>query len=275
VLAVEGNSRRLQGLAYGCLALTRWSVGQLVEADQLIAGSTDVLAETSDHLNSGFSHAVRGAILAARDRIDDAAEAFAFADAALAAVGDRVGLTVSAIYHGHLDLARARQAAAAGDPPRASAHRSEAERRLAQGGEGMPPTPARVALRTLRRALEESDASIQGAGDAETLEIDRDRRWIRIPGRVRWVRFGRQTVPWRLLLELSEARLRAPGQPISAESLIAAGWPGQSLLPTAAQNRLHVAVNALRKLGLRQLIVTRDDGYLLTPSIRVRWVVNA
>ena len=80
---------------------------------------------------------------------------------------------------------------------------------------------------------------------------------------------------WRLLLELSEARLRVPGQPISAESLIAAGWPGQSLLPTAAQNRLHVAVNALRKLGLRRLIVTRDDGYLLTPSIRVRWVVSS
>src|SRR5262249_37498177 len=143
-------------------------------------------------------------ILAARDRVDEAAEAFAFADAALAAVGDRVGLTVSAIYHGHLDLARARHAAAAGDPARAFAHRSEAERRLAQGGAGMPPTPARVALRTLRRALEDSDASIQGGGDAETLEIDRDRRWIRIPGRVRWVRFGRQTVPWRLLLELSE-----------------------------------------------------------------------
>jgi len=253
----------------------RWSVGQLEEADQLIAGSADVLAETRDHLNLGFTHSVRGAILAARDRIDDAAEAFAYADAALAAVGDRVGLTVSSIYHGHLDLARARQAAAAGDTARAIAHRSEAERRLAQGGAGVSPTPARVALGTLRRALESTDAGAPSAGDDETLEIDRDRRWIRIPGRVRWVRFGRQTVPWRLLLELSEARLRAPGQPISAESLIAAGWPGQSVLPTAAQNRLHVAVNALRKLGLRRLIVTRDDGYLLTPSIRVRWVVNA
>jgi predicted ATPase len=275
VLAIEGRNRRLQGIAYGCLALARWALGQLDEADQLIAGSAEVLAETRDHLNTGVTHSVRGAILAARDRVDEAADAFASADAALAAVGDRSDLSVSAIYHGHLDLARARQAAAAGDAPRALAHRSEAERRLVQGSAGTPRTPARVALRTLRRALETADASDHGPGDDETLEIDRDRRWIRIPGRVRWVRFGRQTVPWRLLLELCEARLRAPGQPISAEALIAAGWPGQSLLPTAAQNRLHVAVNSLRKLGLRQLIVTRDDGYLLTPSVRVRWVVNS
>src|SRR6185503_9436532 len=107
VLAIEGHNRRLQALAYGCLALARWSVGQLEEAEQLIAGSANVLAETRDHLNSGFTHSVRGAILAARDRVDDAVEAFAYADAALAAAGDRVGLTVSSFYHGHLDLARA------------------------------------------------------------------------------------------------------------------------------------------------------------------------
>jgi hypothetical protein len=233
------------------------------------------LAEARDHLNEGFAQSVRGAILAARDQIDEAAEAFASADAALAAVGDHVGLAVSSIYHGHLDLARGRQAAAAGDAGRALAHRSEAERRLAQGSSGVPATPARIALRTLRHALEAASPGDAAAGDGETLEIDQDRRWIRIPGRVRWVRFGRQMVPWRLLLELCEARLRAPGQAISAEALIAAGWPGQSVLPTAAQNRLHVAINTLRKLGLRQLIITRDEGYLLPPSVRVRWVVNS
>jgi hypothetical protein len=89
------------------------------------------------------------------------------------------------------------------------------------------------------------------------------------------VRFGRQATLWRLLLELCEARLRAPGQPVAADALIAAGWPGQSVLPSAAQNRLHVAVNALRKLGLRQLIFTRDEGYLLTPSVAVRWAENS
>ena len=92
---------------------------------------------------------------------------------------------------------------------------------------------------------------------------------------MRWVRFGRRTVLWNLLLELCEVRLRTPGQPVSADAMIAAGWPGQSVLPSAAQNRLHVAVNALRKLGLRQLIVTRDDGYLLAPSVPVRWAVNS
>jgi tetratricopeptide (TPR) repeat protein len=274
VLAIEGGGRRLQGLAYGCLALARWSMGQLDEADHLIAGAVQALAEARDHLNEGFTQSVRGAILAARDRIHDAADAFAHADAALAAVGDHVGLAVSSIYHGHLDLARSRQAAADRDAARALAHRSEAERRAAQGSSGVPATPARIALRTLRQALGAASAGDADPSDEETLEIDQDRRWIRIPGRVRWVQFGRQTVPWRLLLELCQARVRAPGQAISADALIAAGWPGQSVLPTAAQNRLHVAINALRKLGLRPLIVTRDDGYLLTPSVRIRWVAS-
>jgi tetratricopeptide (TPR) repeat protein len=271
-LAVGSRSRRMRALGECGLALARWFLAQLDDAHQLITDSARLLAEARDLSNEGFAQAIRGVILATCDQIDDAAAAFARADTALAAVGDRFGLIVSSIYHGHLDLAHSRQAIAAGDAARALAHRAEAERRAAQDGAALV-TPARIALRTLQRALEAAAPDLPA--DDETLLVDRDRRSIRIPGRVRWVRFGRQAVLWRLMLELCEARLRAPGQPLAADALIAAGWPGQSLLPTAAQNRLHVAVNSLRKLGLRPLIVTRDDGYLLTPSVRVRWVASS
>ncbi len=273
-LAVRSRSRRLQGLADGCLALARWLLGRVEEAHQLITDSVRLLAESGDQANEGFAQSIRGAISAARDRVEESAAVFALAETALGEVGDRVGLGVSEIYLGHLDLARSRRAAAAGDAQRALAHRAAAERRSASDRAPIHASPARVARRTLQRALDDITLDGQRSNDDEALLIDHDRRWIRLPGRVRWVRFGRQTVLWRLLAELSEARLRAPGQPISAEALIAAGWPGQSVHPTSAQNRLHVAVNALRKLGLRPLIVTRDDGYLLAPSVRVRWVVS-
>ncbi|HEV7554463.1 MAG TPA: hypothetical protein VGO00_03345, partial [Kofleriaceae bacterium] len=269
-LAVRIGSRRLHGLGEGFLALASWLRGELADADDRIARSVRMLAEAGDLQNKGFMLAIHGAILATRDRIDDSAAAFEAADATLAAIGDVVGLAAAAIYHGHLDLARARRATAAGDEPRASAHRAEAERRATQELDGSHAIPPRVAIRTLRRALDQI-----APDDVDTLLVDRDRRSIRIPARVRWVPFGRQAVPWRLLVELCEMRLRAPAQPVATEDLIAAGWPGQAMSASSAQNRLHVAINALRKLGLRRLVVTHDDGYLLTPSVRVRWVVNS
>src|SRR5262249_20257149 len=151
--AVGSRSRRMRALGECGLALARWFLGQLDDAAALITGSARLLAEARDLSNEGFAQAIRGRILAARDQLDRAAAAFARADTALAAVGDRAGLLVSSIYHGHLDLAHSRQAAAAGDAARALAHRAEAERRAAHDGVVLV-TPARIALRTLQRALE-------------------------------------------------------------------------------------------------------------------------
>ena len=269
-LAVRIGSRRLHGLGEGFLALANWLRGELADADDRIARSVQMLAAAGDQESKGFALAIHGAILAARDRIDDSAAAFEAAEATLAAIGDVVGLAAAAIYHGHLDLARARRATSAGDEPRAAAHRAEAERRATQELEGSHAIPPRVATRTLRRALDQT-----APDDGDVLLVDRDRRSIRMPGRVRWVPFGRQAVPWRLLVEMCEMRLRSPSQPVAPDALIEAGWPGQTVSPRSAQNRLHVAINALRKLGLRRLIVTHDDGYLLTPSVRVRWVASS
>jgi predicted ATPase len=270
-LEVHARSRGLHGLAAGCLALARWSLDRLDEAEELITRSVRLLAEAGDQASEGFARSIRGAILAARDRADEATLAFAAAETALADAGEGVGLTVSAIYHGHLDLALARAAEAAGDPTRARVHRAEAERRSAPDGPNAHVVPARVARGTLQRAL----AATGDHDDPHALLVDHERRAMRLPNRARWVSFGRQAVAWRLLLELCEARLRTPGVSVAADVLIAAAWPGQTLLPTAAQNRLHVAMSSLRKLGLKALILTRDDGYLLPPELVVRWFANS
>jgi predicted ATPase len=267
-LAVSVRSRRLQGLSDGCLALASWFHGRLDEADELIARSLQALGSAGDQANTGFALSISGAIHAARDRIDDSMAAFAAADAALADIDDQVGTATAAIYRGHLDLARARTAT--GETARS--YRAEAERRLDLDAVGAHASQARVAVRTLQRAL--AEVASPAARDDDVLVVDHGERQIRIPGRVRWVRFGRQAVLWRLLIELCDARLRAPGQPISHDALFAAGWPGQSIAPASAQNRLHVALNSLRKLGLRPLVITRDDGYMLTPSVRVRWAAS-
>lgn len=265
-LATRVRSRRLHGLGDSLMALACWSRGRLDDADLLIARAERTFVQAGDVTNLGFALAIRGAIDATRDRIDDAGVAFAAAEAAHADNGDQIGLAALAIYRGHLDLARAR---AQTDAAVAAKYRAEAERRTTQDTVGSHASQARVALRSLQRALADAGATTR---EDDVLVVDRSERQIHVPGRVRWVRFGRQTVLWRLLVELCEARLRTPGQAVAHDQLIAAGWPGQTVAASSAQNRLHVALNSLRKLGLRAVMLTRDDGYLISPSVRVRWV---
>jgi len=54
-----------------------------------------------------------------------------------------------------------------------------------------------------------------------------------------------------------------------AEALIAAGWPGERLLPDAAKNRLYVVIAWLRKQGLKDVLWRRFGGYLLDPDLLV------
>src|ERR1043165_9366910 len=93
-LAVAARSRRLSGLGNSFLALARWYQGELDAASELIARAVQLLADARDALHEGYAQAIRGAIFAARDRVDEAAAAFGHADTALGDVGDRVGLVV-------------------------------------------------------------------------------------------------------------------------------------------------------------------------------------
>ena len=68
-------------------------------------------------------------------------------------------------------------------------------------------------------------------------------------------------------MRLCEARLRAPGQPVPVDALLAAGWPGVKILHEAARARLRVSISRLRQMGLGTLLVSDDDGYMLEPTV--------
>ncbi len=72
----------------------------------------------------------------------------------------------------------------------------------------------------------------------------------------------------RLLLALVDAN-RAGAGPLSLDALVGAGWPGERLVPSAARNRVHVALSSLRSAGLRAAIERIEAGYRLDPTIRV------
>ncbi len=77
----------------------------------------------------------------------------------------------------------------------------------------------------------------------------------------------------RVLLALVDARLERPGQALSAEAVLAAGWPGERVLHEAGLLRVYSAIRRLRRLGFAEGLVTRDDGYLLAPDLPVTRVI--
>ena len=73
-----------------------------------------------------------------------------------------------------------------------------------------------------------------------------------------------------LVRALVEARLRHPGEGLGADALVAAGWPGEVVLERAASTRIRVALSALRKAGLRPLLLRGGGGWFLDPEVPLR-----
>lgn len=74
----------------------------------------------------------------------------------------------------------------------------------------------------------------------------------------------------RLILKaLADRHDESPGEAITLDGLVAIGWPGERVLAEAAASRVYTAVALLRRMGLRKVLMRRDDGYLLDPTIEL------
>ncbi|NCG22506.1 MAG: hypothetical protein GWP91_26110 [Rhodobacterales bacterium] len=76
--------------------------------------------------------------------------------------------------------------------------------------------------------------------------------------------------PRRLLGALLKARTRGTGA-ADRDWLVTEVWSGERMTGASAVNRLRVAVSALRRLGLRDIVQTVPGGYRLNPTHRYRW----
>lgn len=109
---------------------------------------------------------------------------------------------------------------------------------------------------------------VREAREHARLAVGEEARWFQLGG-AEVVRLDRRGPLRRVLGALVTARRDRPDQAVSWEDLFAAGWPGERPHPESARNRVYVAVSELRAIGLRELLVRRDDGYLLAPSARI------
>jgi predicted ATPase len=235
----------------------------------------------------GASHRVvpfRACLGALRARAGDlagAAAAFEAAEVAVSGMAERRYLATAVdVWRGHLDLALARGASAAGQSIAAAEHRRAARGRYQHAaGDTQLRIDVRMALRHLANALRsEADAQLPRPAAADfprdALVADAGGAWFRPPRGAIVDITGRRPLR-RLLVELLLRRRNEPGRPVAADVLARVAWPGEALRHKQAVNRLRVALATLRRLGLGAVLQTRVGGYLLDPGCPVHLVDDA
>ncbi|MEZ4238740.1 MAG: hypothetical protein R3F59_21830 [Myxococcota bacterium] len=116
-----------------------------------------------------------------------------------------------------------------------------------------------------------SDFSELGSACRRAGRLLRERRRLALAADHTWFQLGGERVdlaPTPLLGRLLAALIAARA-PLSVEALLAAGWPSERVLPAAGRARVYVAVRRLRVLGLEDVLLRRDGGYLLDPTVEV------
>jgi len=140
------------------------------------------------------------------------------------------------------------------------------ERSLLAGDPGGPFTIAGP-VRTSAAARAARSAPPAPPGP-DALVIAASGRWFRVPTR-RAVSLARRHALRLILKRLAEHRLAAPGGALTLDALLEAGWSGERMHPEAGARRVYTAVWTLRRMGLGELLLSRDDGYLLGAVVAI------
>jgi predicted ATPase/Tfp pilus assembly protein PilF len=242
VLFRQLGNPRYEAATYRYLGTVDLDEGKIDEA-LLHLEKAQSLAQASGDL-LGFVLGPLGATLALLGRIEDAERVFAEARASLEKRGEPRAFVLLEIFEAFLDVAR-------GDTVRAKEALDRArERRLA--------SDARVAARLLASAIERATQK------EPLLEIGEEARWFQVGGGAR-VDLSRRKALRLVLARLAEAQRTAPGRGVPLDEIVAAGWPGERITAEAAASRGYTAIKTLREMGLEDVLLRRDDGYLLAP----------
>ncbi len=100
------------------------------------------------------------------------------------------------------------------------------------------------------------------------LQVSTDGRWFCVDGGRR-VDIGRRGPMRRIFLALVAEHEQASGAGLDVAELQALAWPGQDMVWESGASRVYAAIATLRKLGLRDLITTGDDGYRLDAAVTI------
>ena len=272
----EAGTRRYEAWAIGFQGTSHAALGRWTEAIVALDEAIGLLKEVGDAPREAHLLAFRGAV---RARLDD--ESRASADLAraleLAPAESRYHAWTIELCKGQLDLLRARAAFHAAAAEEGRMHLGRARDLLERAGwpsggcltmRAWPWGNEFFEPRLAAELLERGMADVVAPRAA--LVVDSAGSFFVLPSGER-VGSGRRGKIQRILFVLARERIAHAGRAVNPSTLVAAAWPGERMRPNAAQNRLHVALDTLRKLGLRELLLRREGGWLLDPEVPCAW----
>lgn len=267
--------RRLAGITLGNLAALEHAAGNLEVARSSYEQSLAWLEEIGELRSEALCRCRLAAVLAPLDELVLARDHIDRAERLLERVDDFLGFRTVQLARTFLSLSEYNRARLAGDERAAELRWQEIANDIAAARAGNPSLVDRSDdARALIRILESALAQQERSGLApDALLVGPEARWFRAPaGAWQDVRSRR---PLRLLMLCLTERLRAqPGRGVSVDELVDAGWPDEKVQRDAGSNRVYVALNKLRKMGLDGILLRDDSGYYLDPQIPLRRIVS-
>jgi predicted ATPase len=249
-----GNARHL-AVAIGYRAGLALEMGDVAAARAAYERSLEALLAIGDtRYGALFAAGLATALAIAGAPHEDA---LAIAEENARANGEPRIVASVALMRGRIEAELARSTNAAAQDP--APLRARAAMLVSQSDD------VRFALRLLDQGSSEATHAFEGA-----LEMAADGSWLKLPGRSERIDLAGRPSLQRLVLLFVRARLDAPNSPIASAKLVAAGWPDERLDGEVARNRLNVALATLRRIGLREVLVSRGrEGHLFDPSIPI------
>lgn len=267
MICKETDQTLYLGHAHGCLGSILLVEGALEEADEHLIRALELSREHGSKPFECRFLAFVSALRAVQGRVEEARRTLEQTQR----LADELGLpplaAVIEYVEAIVELARAR---------RASRHGSAAEARAKLASVPDLPGPDEPSVAadqlTLAKLLQAQRQAFRAAIEAEpaadVLHIGSNGHWFEWAGRR--VDLSRRRALSRILYELARSRIDRPGEPLEVFDIVEAGWADETLTPDTARNRVYTAIRRLRNMGLRHVLVTRADGYLLDEDTPLR-----
>ena len=276
----------LLAVSLGYRALAELARGVPLAAVTLAAEAVEHARAIGYVRATGLFTMVRAAALAEIDPLDDAAREAAARQVSVGlSLLDGLYAVAGDLLAGLVDLAEARAALARGETDRAIGRAMSLTERISQARALRVGTGQR---RSRPHAIDVSDdlrivlAIVEQRAQAlapvfrERLKRVGESAHVRLlvaPGGGRFkladhaVSLAHRPLLARLLWCLAQRALE--GRSTTSAELVSAGWPNERLPGRAGTTRLYVALADLKKLGLRGLIRSEQEGYVLAAEIEL------
>jgi predicted ATPase len=268
-IAREIGHRRFEGIFAGYLGRCEEEAGLHDKARDSYELALSVHREMGSKAYEALLSACLGGLLASSGEVEVALPMIEMAHEQLVKLNKAQWATVA-----QLSLALCEKALAtksnASDAARLLA---SAEKKIAAAqSEGQRSADIRCALRILERQASPNKTQLNQAiapkAPEAAVTFGQNALWFETAQGGRVSLQKRKSL--RLLVKrLLEERDRIPGEAVSLDTLFSSGWPGERVSQDSSRSRLYMALCTLRNMGLRDVLVRQDNGYLIDPKVNV------